>query len=138
MNLIQVIKRLKMAKKPEIQRELILDAWDKCDIFFVGLQMSCDSETKIPLEKIPEIPQDDGAESEFSFNDFLNLYDEITQIGIDPEVARAKVIDAAMVADVQEWNMFYRRILLKKLQDDLPMDTIITVLQELTGFKFQL
>jgi len=138
MNVAQVIKRLKMAKKPDIQRELILDAWENCDTFFVGLQMSCDKDTVIPLEKVPEIPQDDGAESDFTFNDFLRLYDEITQVGMDPAKARELVIDAAMIADVAEWNTFYRRILLRKLQDDVPMELIVEVLQELTGFEFQL
>ncbi|MNY21359.1 hypothetical protein D3C86_1548980 [compost metagenome] len=124
-----------MTKKPELQRELILEAWQSCDNFFVGLQLSCDPTTVIPVTKIPEIDFDDGSESEFTFSDFITLYDKVTQVGVDPAEAREFIIEAAMVADFTEWNTFYRRILLKKLQEDLPMDVITKVLAELTGLQ---
>lgn len=138
MKISQLIKRLKMTKKPELQRELVLEAWQSCDNFFVGLQLSCDANTKIPVSKIPEIDVDDGFESTFAFADFMTLYDSVTQVDITPEAARELIIEAASIADFTEWNTFYRRILLKKLQEDLPMDVIAQVLSELTGIQFVL
>lgn len=138
MTIAQLLKRLKMTKKPELQRELILDAWQNCDNFFVGLQMSCDPTSKVAVQKVVQIDTDDGVAGTFSFDDFVRLWDKVTQIDADPEEARELIIDAAMTADFTEWNTFYRRILLKKLQDDLPMDVIAQVLSELTGIQFVL
>lgn len=135
MTITQLIKRLNMTKKPELQRELVLEAWQNCENFFVGLQLSCDPTTAIPVSKIPEIDFDDGSPSDFTFNDFITLYDKVTQVDVDPADARELIIEAAMVADFTEWNTFYRRILLKKLQEDLPMDVITKVLAELTGLQ---
>ncbi len=138
MKVAQLIKRLNMTKKPELQRELVLEAWQSCDNFFVGLQLSCDPNTKIPVSKIPEIDVDDGFESTFTFEDFMTLYDKVTQVDVTAEAARELIIDAAGVADFTEWNTFYRRILLKKLQNDLPMEVIAQVLSELTGVQLVL
>ena len=138
MDPVKVVKRLKMAKKPELQLEIIKDAWENCDEFWTGLQMSCDKTTSIPLEKIVAIETDDGNASEFSFQEFVNLYDQITQVGADPVEAKALVIDAAMRCEFNEWNMFYRKILQKRLQDDLPMELIGQELSKLTGIPIVL
>jgi hypothetical protein len=137
MNIAKIIKRLKLSKNPKLQREVILEAWQNCDEFFVGLQFSCDPTTKVKVEKIPEItydPADIGYISPFTFKDFTKLYDQVTQIDIDTETARSLIREAASIADAEEWNVFYRRILLKKLQNDVPFDLIKTILAELTGF----
>lgn len=138
MNLSQLVKRLKMTKKPELQKELILEAWQSCDEFFVGLQLSCDPTTRVVVDKIVQIDTDDGITPTFTFKDFINLYDKVTQVDADPNEARELIIDAALEADFNEWNLFYRRILLKKLQDDLPMDIIAATLSELTGIPIVL
>lgn len=138
MKLSQLIKRLKMVKKPELQKELIKEAWQSCDEFFVGLQLSCDPTTRVVVEKIANIDVDDGQPGTFTFQDFIVLFDTVTQIDADPDKARELIIDAAMTADYHEWNFFYRRILLKKLQEDLPMDIIAETLVELTGFQLVL
>ena len=138
MNIAQLVKRLKLTKKPDLQKELILEAWKKCEHFFVGLQMSCDPTSKVAVSKIVSIDADDGAPGTFTFEDFQTLWDKVTQVDANPEEARELIIDAAMTADFAEWNTFYRRILLQKLQEDVPMDVIATVLSELTGFQLVL
>lgn len=138
MKVTQLIKRLKMTKKPDLQKELILQAWEECEYFFVGLQLSCDPTTRLPLSKIVQIDEDDGSVSTFTFDNFVDLYDRVTQIDITEEDARNLVIEAAITADMEEWNLFYRKILLKKLQDDLPMDVIAATLSELTGIPIVL
>lgn len=138
MKISKLLKRLQLTQDPELQRELLLEAWESCDSFFVGLQMSCDPNVTVPVTKIPDIDAPDDGSGDFTFNDFLTLWDEITQVDVDPEVARLKIIDAAMCANVTEWNLFYRRILRRKLQEDVPMEIIVELLSSLTGFKFQL
>jgi len=138
MTITQLLKRLKMTKKPEIQKELILQAWQENENFFVGLQLSCDPTTKVVVDKVAHFDVEDDAPGSFSFQDFINLYDQVTQVDMDPSKARELILDAAAEANAAEWNHFYRRILLKKLQDDLPMDVIAKTLSELTGIPFVL
>lgn len=97
--------------------------------------MSNDSQSKVILEKIPEIEEDDGFEGNFTFEEFASLFDKVTQVNANKEEARLLVLDAANEADVYEWNNFYRKILLKKLHLDLPMPVIIETLKELTGYQ---
>jgi hypothetical protein len=138
MKVTQLIKRLKMTKKPDLQKELILQAWEECEHFFVGLQLSCDPTTRIPLTKLVQIDEDDGSGSSLTFEQFVDLYDQVTQINVTEEEARELIIDAALRSEMDEWNLFYRKILLKKLQDDLPMDVIASTLSELTGIPIVL
>lgn len=131
----KIVKRLTMTKKPEIQKEILLEAWQTCDEFFVGVSMSADQDTKVVLEKIIEISPGEPENPPFTFQEFVGLYDKITQIDCDPNEAREATIDAAMRCDANEWNQFYRRILLKKLHDDLPKEIIQQTLIELTGYN---
>lgn len=138
MKITQLIKRLGMVKKPELQRELVLEAWQSCDEFFVGLAMSCDKNSIVPVSRIPEIDVDDGIDGGFTFDDFQILWDKITQVGADPKEVRGLLLDAAEASEFTIWNTFYRRILLRKLHEDMPMNVINQVLSELTGIPFVL
>lgn len=134
MNIPQLLKRLKITKKPELQREILLEAWSSCEEFFIALSMSIDSTVVIPVTKFPEIEIDDGFEGEFTFANFQALWDEITQHDANPEEVRIKLLDAAGICEFNMWNNFYRRILLRKLHEDVPMDVVNQVLSEVTGF----
>jgi hypothetical protein len=133
MNIPQLIKRLKMTKKPELQRELLFEAWTSCDEFFLGLAMSMDQTVTIPVSKVPEIDKDDGYEGELAFKDFQALWDKITQVDANADDVRVLLLEAADIAEFNIWNNFYRRILLRKLHDDMPMDVVNQVLSEVTG-----
>ncbi len=137
MTLSQLLKRLKMTKKPELQKELLLQAWNENENFYVGLNYSCDPTYVVKADRIAHIDEDDGDPGNFSFKDFIILFDKVTQVDIEPKEARSLIIDAANVANVQEWNNFYRRILQKKLQDDVPMEIVAQILSEITGKPIQ-
>ena len=136
MKLKQIIKRLTMTKDPKLQKEVVLGAWEHCDHFFTGLQMSCDETVVVKLSKIAEIQDDDdGFDGGFTFDEFTKIYDEATQVNYDEQRTKELINEAIAKVDIYEWNNFYRKILLKKFHEDMPMDVIIETLQELTGYQ---
>lgn len=135
MKLSQFLKRMEITKNQSLQRELILDAWQNCEQFFIGLQFSVDPQYQVCLTKVPELQEDDGFEGTFTMDKFIHLFEKATDPNADPAEIRILALDAANESNFYEWNLFYRKILLKRLHDDMPMDLITNILSELTGFE---
>ncbi|AUZ95055.1 hypothetical protein FDI40_gp283 [Agrobacterium phage Atu_ph07] len=131
----RIVKYLTNTKDRTLQEQIVNDAWTKCSIFFVGLDLS--SNDAIPkVSKIPAITPDGSDPTEWDFDDFLTLFDTVTQIDIEEDEAKTLVREAAMQAPDEDWNLFYRKILQKKLHEEVPMDVITSVLKKLTGHGF--
>lgn len=109
-------------------------AWNECEEFFLGLQMSMDPTAKPPLASVPQFEEeDDGFEGSLTFAEFTTIWSLITAESCTAEAAKEIVWEAAERANVTEWNLWYRRILLKTLHTTLPMDRVSHVLKELTA-----
>jgi hypothetical protein len=109
-------------------------AWNECEEFFLGLQMSVDPEARPPLPSVPQFEEeDDGFAGSFTFAEFTAIWAIITAPSCTAEAAKEIVWEAAERANVTEWNQWYRRILLKTLHTTLPMDRVAHVLKELTA-----
>lgn len=135
MKLSQFLKRLNITTDPKLQRSLILEAWETCEQFFVGLQFSSDPHYQVQISKIIEMTDDDGYSGSFTFEQFVELFGKATDPKIDPEEIKKLILAAANECNFHEWNLFYRKILLKKLHKEVPMDIITDVLAELTGYE---
>lgn len=134
MRAVDYVVELTEARTKKKRDAAVRRAWNECEEFFLGLQMSMDATARPPLEKVPLFEEeDDGFEGSLSFAEFTTIWALITAEGCTAETARDVVRDAAERANVTEWNLWYRRILLKSLHKDLPMDRVVEVLKELTA-----
>jgi hypothetical protein len=132
---IVILQRLQAAKSKKALEKVIIDAWNSdSEEFFLGLEMSVDPNLKFGITSAPEIQDpDDGDPGSFTFNDFLALTQSLSSAQLDEAEARRAVVEAALRCNVSEWNKWYRRILLKNLHHQLPMDVITKVLFRLTN-----
>jgi len=112
-------------------RAVIRDAWNSDnEEFFIGLDMAINPSLEFGLAKVPGLPDDDFEPGTLSFSAFYNL--AMTLANQHPTNGADLVEEAALTANAQEWNLWYRRILLKSLHKHLPMEVIQSELIRLT------
>jgi len=93
--------------------------------------LSFDPKIRFGLEKVPSIEEGEDFEATFGFQDFTILVENL-RTEEDLDAKRKMVRDAALQADIDEWNHWYRPILLKTLHTSIPMNIIVSTLSELT------
>jgi hypothetical protein len=132
---LAVIQKLSLAKTKKGQEKVITDAWESdSEEFFVGLQLAVDPTVQFNLKTVPEIEDiDDGAQGTFGFADFVALAQNIAKNEMEPDAVKEALVTAACTANVSEWNLWYRKILLKTLHGSLPLDVILGTLSRLTS-----
>lgn len=116
------------------QAILIRVAWEEdCEDFFIGLDLATNPSINFGLTAVPEIDEeDDGAPGTLTFAHFHKVALNIASGELDPAQTTKLLEDCALTANVSEWNLWYRRILLKSLCLHLPMEVIQNVLIQLT------
>ena len=134
MKAIDVIKGLLAAQNAADQAILIRAAWEEdCEDFFIGLDLATNPTINFGLAAVPEIDEeDDGTPGTLTFEHFHKVALNIASGELDAGRIGKLLEDCALTANVSEWNLWYRRILLKSLRLHLPMDVIQNVLIQLT------
>jgi len=133
---LKVIKALKETNSRLKKESIISDAWDLgCVNFFKGAQLAYDSLITFGVKQIPKIKNDnkleeDMFESSFSWDDFNLLSSSLIMRKITGNAAKNALYNAASVADINEWNNWYRPILLKDLRVGVSETTINKVLKK--------
>lgn len=113
--------------------EVIREAWQQDhEEFFIGLDLAVNPTFTYNLDRVPALPADDAEPGSLTFAQFFQLAMGLAKDNPLPDIAERAVADAAMSANAQEWNLWYRRILLKSLHKHLPMETIQKELIRLT------
>ena len=132
-----VIEALEGTNSRLEKEAIILEAWQNGMLeFFHGVQSSLDAMTtygikKVPLIELQEDEVDDGpAPGSFSYEDFKILAAALSTRKITGHAARDAVIAAAERCNTREWNLWYRRLLLKDLNAGCSETTINTVLKK--------
>lgn len=117
---------------PEADHKAIIqDAWNSDnEEFFIGLDMAINPLLEFGVQRVPSLPEDDEEPGTLSFSAFYNL--AMTLANDKPSNSGELIENAALTANALEWNLWYRRILLKSLHKHLPMETIQTELIRLT------
>ena len=133
---LMIIEQLKKAKTPSRLQKIIEQAWESnSEGFFVGIQLSLDKDIPIP-ENIPLWDGEDSTPGEMTMEEFYSILQNIKHKKITD--IKQTVIEMAEKSGTDEWNKWYRLILTKDLTKELPMDSIISVLKELTSPKKKL
>lgn len=128
---IEIVKGL---MDPSVDHNALIEqAWDSdSEEFFMGLDLAINPAINFGITKVPAIDEDDDGTGSLTFGEFYTLAMRLAHQDIMGELAKEAVVDAALRANVTEWNLWYRRILLKSLNKHLPMETIQHSLIRLT------
>lgn len=115
-------------------RSTIEQAWDHdVENFWIGLSLATSSEYNFGLERVPALDESDDEPGSLTFEEFYNLALQLANQDLTGSEAQEAVENAALKADAREWNLWYRRILLKSLAKHIPMNTIQEELIRLTS-----
>jgi DNA ligase-1 len=133
------IKQLEATTK-RLEKEAILkQAYQAgCQELFDGFKMAYDRHLIFHIKKVPmlEVEDDDLMETPFKWADFVKLSTQLSNRDITGNAARDAVSAAALSCDADQWNYFYRRILIKDMRCGVTETTFNKVLETL-GKKAQ-
>jgi DNA ligase-1 len=118
------------------KERIIRDAWDQgCVEFFEGAKLAYDVLITFGVKKVPLIEGDDDPTLEFSleWTKFKEVLKKLQHRELTGNAARDVLRAAADSASVQEWNGWYRRIILKDLKCGITESTINKVLEAAGG-----
>jgi hypothetical protein len=131
---LEILQKLDHAKTDKAKHKIIKEAWlNDNDEFFIGVQYAVDQSKKFNITSVPVVQDDDEESGDLTFLEFLKVANKISSSETTTELASKLVNDAALKANIFEWNLWYRRILLKTLPKYLPMTIIKDCLSTLTN-----
>ena len=108
-------------------------AWDEnIEDFWIGLDLAT-SPNSFNVTKVPALDPEDDEPGTLTFGEFFTLAMRLSSGNLQGKAADAAIEEMALTADATEWNLWYRRILLKSLSKHLPMSLIQSELIRLTS-----
>lgn len=133
MSVYELIEKIKRSS-PKVIEKILEKEWisDNEDLFLC-LELSISDDFNLNLKKIPYIEDEEYFQTKFTFKDFY--YHIIGISNLDYDERRKTINSFAENCNANEWNNFYRKILLKQLHLDLPMDIISEVLRKLSKIQ---
>lgn len=126
-----VIEQLEATTKRTEKEAIIKAAWDAgCTEFFEGALMAYFALETFGVKKVPLIEGEDDAnfKSAFTWSKFKGIATKLEQRELTGNTARDVLREAANAASVRDWNLWYRRILLKDLKCGITETTINKIL----------
>ncbi len=108
----------RLFKEDVIMREIANDNTN----FFTGCRMALDPLVTYGVKQVPEKTEDSG--KGLSFGEFVDLATELRDRTLTGHAARDAIIDAMDQSTQQDWNYWYRRILIKDLKCGVSERTI--------------
>ena len=113
-----------------LNKEAIIEAIakDGCDEFFAGCQLALDPMVTFGVKQVPEKKDEDGPG--FDWDSFIVLAGGLRNRNLTGHDARDAIAEAITLATQQEWNGWYRRILIKDLRAGFSEKTINKVVEK--------
>lgn len=133
--ILKLSKTKNLDEKKSILREAAVDG---CEELFLGFQLCFSKIYNFNITTAPLIEgefsfKDLNEEGIFSFQDFNNLASDILSNNFTSEEIKQRLYKSAENSNILEWNMFYRCILLKKMNFGINISIINSVLNEIGG-----
>jgi hypothetical protein len=114
-------------------RDTMQAAWDQdVEEFWIGLDLATGPNWDFHITKVPALDEADEEPGYLTFGEFYTLAMALSEGSLADLDAKTAVDNAAMSSNAVEWNLWYRRILLKSLSKHLPMSEIQKELIRLT------
>lgn len=101
------------------------------NIFFAGCKLALNSMITFGLKQIPEKQDADGAG--LDWDDFVAVADRLADRELTGNAARDAVAEIMSAATVEQWNGWYRRILIKDLRCGTSEKTINKVVEKINS-----
>lgn len=126
----KVIKALE-SDNSRLGKEAILEreARDKNDILFYGIRYALDNMLTFGVKQVPEKKIASG--SGLSWSEFVGLLNNLLNRKITGNNAKDEINRAMSMATIDEWNYWYRRILIKDLRCGLSEKTVNKVVNNI-------
>lgn len=127
-----VIRALEATTKKNEKEDIIAAAWraGHRDLFR-GAQLAYDALITFGVKKVPLIVEEDDEPGSATFVDFIRLADKLAKRQLTGHAARDGIEDFLNTCGVDEWNDFYRRVLLKDLKVGATETTFNKVLKQI-------
>lgn len=133
MDAVTVIKQLAGTTSRNDKEAILEQAWNSGERnFFIGAKLAYDPMITFGVAKVAELVEDDGVKGTFTFRDLLALAEKLRLRQLTGNAARDAINAAAEKSSFDEWNLFYRRILLKDLRAGMEEKTINKVLEKVS------
>lgn len=119
---------------PTADHETVLkNVWNSNDEdFFIGLDLATNPQLDFHVDRVPALDEEDDEPGSLTFAQFYELAMVLAhETPSDNDIHRL-IEETALIANAQEWNLWYRRILLKSLHKHLPMDVVVSNIARLT------
>ena len=109
-----IIKKLEADNSRLAKEQVILEAMEESlDEFFEGVRMALDPLVTFGVKQVPEATEDGQG---LAWPVFKELTRKLVNRSLTGHAARDAIILCKDTATVEQWNMFYRRILIKDLR----------------------
>ena len=120
-----IIKELESNSSRIFKEDILLrEMKQNNEIFFEALSLACN---KLITFGVKQIPESDVSGEGVSFEEFRDLTRKLNNRDLTGHNARDEIIKLMKKANKDEWNFFYRRILIKDLRCGLSEKTINNV-----------
>lgn len=121
----KIIKELESNSSRIYKENILLREMKKNNrIFFQALSLACN---KLITFGVKQIPESKLSGEGINFSEFKNLVSKLNNRDLTGHNARDEIIKLMKRAEKDEWNFFYRRILIKDLRCGLSEKTINNV-----------
>lgn len=132
MNPWKVIKALE-SDNSRLSKEGILERQcrDKNDILFYGIRYALDNMLTFGVKQVPEKKNSDG--SGLPWSEFAGLLNALVNRKITGNAAKEEITRVMSMATQEEWNFWYRRILIKDLRCGVSEKTVNKVVKNCGG-----
>ena len=103
--------------------------------FFTGCRMALDPLYTFGVKQVPQAETDGSG---LNFGEFVNLAEKLNQRELTGHNARDAIIEAMDKSTADEWNYWYRRILIKDLKCGVSEKTINNVIKKLGKTEYKI
>ena len=114
----------RLFKEDIIKREIEKDNTE----FFEGLRMALDPLITFGVKQVPEKAEADGPG--LSFGEFVDLATELRERTLTGHDARDAILEAMEQSTTEDWNYWYRRILIKDMKCGMSEKTVNNVVKK--------
>ncbi len=130
----EIIKKLESSNSRKFKEEVLLSEMkNNNSIFFEGLSLACNKLLTFGVKKIPESSTNGKG---LKWDDFKNLANNLINRNLTGHAARDQIIEYMKTSHQDEWNFFFRRILIKDLRCGVSEKTINNVAKANEYYNF--
>tara|TARA_B100000941_G_scaffold290258_1_gene271761 strand:+ start:164 stop:1492 length:1329 start_codon:yes stop_codon:yes gene_type:complete len=130
----KIIKQLELHPSRLDKERILSEAMgNSLNDFFEGVRMALDPLVTFGVKQVPE--KDDEEGQGFEWKDFKELANQLIKRDLTGHAARDKILLAMKSSTKEEWNGFYRRVLIKDLRCGVSEKTVNKVAKKFLKYS---